>query len=122
MARGTIRQTGSMVLSDDGTIRYRGTKRTVRYRYTKCGKGWLCEVIGPFHSAVYGACSYGTKRTSAKNALRLRLACDYGYYGRLLWSSVDAADNVGRVDLRLITEGTTARPITNNVLVGSAGQ
>lgn len=121
-----IGQTGSIVLSDDGLIRARGMKRTVRYRYQpiKCGAQthWLCEVIGPFHSVMYGACSYGTKKTSAKKALVLYLGNRFGYIGRLLFSNVDASDNVGKVDFRLINEGTMARPITNNILVGSAGQ
>ncbi len=121
-----VGQTGSVVLSDDGLIRARGMKRTVRYRYQpiKCGARthWLCEVIGPFHSALYGACSYGAKRTSAKKALIRRLANEFGYIGRLLFSNTDAADNVGIVDSRTIADGTTSRPITKNVLVGSAGQ
>ncbi len=124
--RKVIGQTGSVVLSDDTIQRQIDKKRTVRYRYQsiKCGvkTHWLCEVIGPFHSALYGACSYGTKKTSAKAALIRRLANDYRYFGHLLFSDVDAGDSVGDVDFRTIADGTTSRPITKNVLVGSAGQ
>ena len=124
--RNVIGQTGSLVLSDDSIHRQIEQKRTVRYRYQKikCGvkTHWLCEVIGPFHSALYGACSYGTKRTSAKTALIRRLANDYRYLGNLLFSDVDTADKVGVVDSRLITDWMADRPITNNILVGSAGQ
>ena len=119
---GVIGQTGSIVLSDDGLMRVRGMKRTVRYRYEKMRDGWLCVVIGPFHSVMYGACSYGTKRTSAKKALVRRLGNQFCYIGRLLFSDVDAADRIGIVDDRTIADGTTSRPITKNVLVGSAGQ
>ncbi len=116
-----IGQTGSIVLSDDGLIRARGMKRTVRYRYEKMRLGWLCVVVGPFHSAMYGACSYGTKRTSAKKALVRRLGNRFGYIGRLMFSDVDAADKAGIVDIRT-TVGVAASPITRRDLVGNAGQ
>ncbi len=120
--RKVIGQTGSVVLSDDTIQRQRDEKRTLRYRYQKSRRGWLCEVIGPFHSVMYGACSYGTTRTSAKKSLIRRLGNRFGYLGRLMFSDVDEADNVGIVDSRTIADGTTSRPITKNVLVGSAGQ
>ena len=120
--RKVIGQTGSVVLSDDMLGHQRDKKRTVRYRYQKVRGGWLCEVIGPFHSALYGVNSYGTLRTSAKKALIRRLANDYRYLGHLLFSDVDAGDSVGIVDSRTIQNGDAAIPITKNVLVGSAGQ
>lgn len=117
-----IGQTGTMVLSDE-KIQYKlSKKRTVRYRYEKCPNGYLAVVIGPFHSALYGALSFGTKRTSAKKALIRRLANEYNYIGTLLFSDVDGSDTVCRIDLRLLADNTMARPITNNELVGSAGR
>ncbi len=117
-----IGQTGSTVLSDD-KIQYKlSKKRTVRYRYEKCPNGYLAVVIGPFHSALYGTCSFGTKRTSAKKALVRRLANEYNYIGTLLFSDVDESDSVGNPDLRLLADNTAARPITRNELVGSAGR
>jgi len=120
--RKVIGQTGSVVLSDDSIQRQRDKKRTLRYRYQKARNGWLCEIIGPFHSVMYGACSFGTTRTSAKKSLIRRLGNRFGYLGRLLFSDVDEADKVGVVDQRLITEWMSNSPITNNILVGSAGK
>ncbi len=109
-----IGQTGrkGAVLSD-GIVQYKKSKsRTARYWYMKIGRGWLCQINGPFHSALYGACSFGTTRRSAKKALVYRLANDYGYLGCLLFSDVDTADKVGIVDYRLVIDNMKARPIT----------
>lgn len=117
-----IGQTGTTVLSDD-TAQYKlSRKRTVRYQYAKMKCGWIAWVCAPFHSAHYGACGYGTKKTSAKRALARNLANNYGYIGRFMFSVVDEADNVGQVNLRLLDANATARPITTNELVGSAGR
>ena len=116
-----IGQTGRVVLSD-GTTQYKlSKKRTVRYRYMKYTHGYRAEVVGPFHSRTYGACSFGTKKSSAKAALKRNLSNNYGYIGIMLFSDVDEADNVGRMDERLLDENATARPITSHECCGSAG-
>lgn len=113
-----IGQSGKTVLSD-GIVQYKKSKkRTVRYWYVKCGRFWLCQVIGPFHSALYGASGFGTTRKSAKKALVVQLANRFGYLGHLLFSDVDDADNVGVVDYRLAIENMAARPIMMNDLCG----
>ena len=87
-----IGQTGRIVLSDEA-IQYKlGKKRTVRYRYVKMGKRYRAEVIGPFHSALYGAMGFGGSRTSCKAALQRRLASRFGYIGCMMYSDVDEAD------------------------------
>ena len=117
-----IGQTGRMALSDEA-IQYKlSRKRTVRYRYVKCDYGYRTEVVGPFHSVLYGACGFGTKKSLAKAALERNLANNYGYIGKMMFSDVDEADNVGRVDPRLLDENATSRPISNGELIGSAGQ
>ena len=135
---GVIGQTGRVVLSDD-VIQFKAShKKTVRYRYqlmssvkvatdnpkvdrTVCQ--WKAEVIGPFHSSLYGACSYGSTRKRSKAALQRRLMCDYRYNGVMLLSATDDADNVGNVDTRLWDQVSSGRPITKGFaeLVGSAG-
>lgn len=117
-----IGQTGSCVLSDE-KIQYKlSKKRTVRYWVRKLKSGFLAEVIGPFHSKLYGTCAYGTKRKTAKDALIGRLANDHNYIGTMLLSDTDESDTVGDFDRRLLDENAMARPITNNELVGSAGK
>lgn len=101
------------VLLSDGAIRYKLVqKRTVRYRYVKCQHGYRAEVVGPFHSALYGTGSFGTKRSSAKAALQRNLANNHGYIGHIMFSDIDDADNVGKVNRRLLDENATARPVT----------
>jgi len=118
----TVMQTGSRILSDE-RIHYKlSQKRTVRYWYVRVCDGYLAIVVSPFHSAIYGACSFGTKKTSAKKALRMRLMNDYNYIGTMLFSDVDEADTIGYVNPRLLDTNATARPITTNELVGSAGR
>lgn len=114
-----IGQTGTTVLSDE-KIQYRlDKKRTVRYNYQKLKLGWLCQVIGPFHSKLYGACSFGTKKTSAKSALERNLSVNYGYIGKMMFSDVDEADKIGgRV---YSDDDRSASPISTCVAVGSAG-
>lgn len=124
MGRGyqVIGQTGSIVLSDE-KIQYKlDKKRTVRYRYQKMPDfGWVCEVIGPFHSALYGACSFGTKKSTAKAALIRRLSTSYGYIGTLLFSDVDTSDTVG-LGRVYADDDKQAGPISTAQLVGSAGK
>lgn len=121
MRNRVIGQTGRVVLSDE-MIQYRTSKRrTVRYQYTRMKCGWIAWVCGPFHSQMYGVCSYGTKRASAKAALQHRLACDYRHNGKMMFSDVDEADNVGEVNPRLSDKNAMARPITFADAVGSAG-
>ena len=134
---GVIGQTGRIVLSDD-VIKFKAShKKTVRYRYVLMSsvkvasdKGadrtvcqWKAEVIGPFHSALYGACSFGPTRKRSKVALQRRLCNDYRYNGIMLLSAVDDADNVGNVDMRLWDQISSGRPITktHGELVGNAG-
>lgn len=122
MAKKVMGQTGRIVLSDDMIKHKASYAKTVRYRYVHMGKYWRAEVIGPFHSKLYGACSIGTKKTRAKAALKARLSDEYGYHGCMLISDVDAADNVGTVDQRLLDDRQMAYPITLGELIGSAGQ
>lgn len=117
-------QTGRTVLSDDVLQFKVSKKRTVRYRYKRVPNGFIAEVIGPFHSAFYGTCSFGTKQYRAKAALERRLGNEFGYIGCMLFSDVDDADNIGQVDLRLWDQICSGRPITktSGELVGSAGR
>ena len=111
-------QTGRSVLSDE-KIQYKlAQKRTVRYWYVKCQHGYRAEVVGPFHSALYGACGFGTKKTRAKAALERNLANNYGYIGRLIFSDVDEADKVGQ---HWPSEMTSDLPISAHEACGSAG-
>lgn len=116
MRNEVIGQTGRVVLSDDAIFRKLSQKRTVRYQYTTMGRklimAWVC---GPFHSRTYGACGFGTTRITAKAALQRNLANGYRYFGHIMFSDVDTADNVGAVDERLLDTGTIACPITCNV-------
>jgi hypothetical protein len=122
MAKSVIGQTGKTVLSDN-MIQFKASyKKTVRYRYQKMTHGWLAQVIGPFHSRLYGACSFGTLKRWAKVALKNRLGKEYGYIGTMLFSDVDTSDTVGEVDSRLLDEGQLAHPITLGELIGQAGQ
>jgi len=116
MGRQTvIGQTGTVVLSDDAIYRKQTRKRTVRYQYTKVKSGFMAWVCGPFHSRTYGVCSFGATKIQSKAALKVRLAKDYGYLGHMMFSDVDEADMVGDVDLRLLDERATARPVTCDV-------
>lgn len=92
-----IGQTGKAVLSDN-LIQYKGSrKRTVRYQYEQVGPIWLAWVCGPFHSRTYGACGFGINKPRAKAALQRNLAINYRYFGRLMFSVLDASDTVGIV-------------------------
>lgn len=116
-----IGQTGTTLLSDD-SIQYKiSRRRTVRYQYTKVGLEWCAWICGPFHSRTYGACGFGTRKCFAKAALQRGLANRFGYIGRVLFSAVDEADNVGNVNPRLLADDEIARPITFQVACGSAG-
>lgn len=120
---GVIGQTGRTVLSDDMVQFKSSHKRTVRYWYKKVKHGFMAQVIGPFHSTLYGTCSFGTKRKSARKALKRRLASDYRYHGNMMLSAVDDADNVGKVDSRAFWQvpGLSIAK-TPTELIGSAGQ
>lgn len=116
-----IGQTGTTVLSDEKIFFKIAKKREVRYWYVKCQHGYRAEVVGPFHSALYGTCGFGTKKSTAKVALQRNLANNRGYIGRMIISDVDEADNVGIVDERLLDANATARPITRHDACASAG-
>lgn len=120
---GVMGQTGRVVLSDTMLQFKSGRAKTVRYNYVRVPNGFLCQVIGPFHSALYGACSFATRKFRAKAALQRRLANDYRYFGCMMFSDVDDADNVGNVDLRLWDQISSGRPITKTPgeLIGTAG-
>lgn len=120
--RVVIGQTGTTVLSDEKIQFKLDKKRTVRYRYVRNGScGYRAEVVGPFHSRLYGACSFGMKRTSAKNALARRLANSYGYIGTMLFSDRDESDTVGLTRV-YSDDDRKGGPISNAQLVGSAGR
>lgn len=122
MAHNVIGQTGRAVLSDD-SIKFKASyKKTVRFWYVKMRIGWLAVVIGPFHSRLYGASSYGTSKDLAEAALQRRLGNEYGYIGLMLFSDVDTSDTVGEVNSRLLDDRQLAHPISIGELVGSAGQ
>ena len=107
-----IGQTGRVVLSDSAINRKLSRKRTVRYQYSKLGrKRWAAWVCGPFHSRTYGAHGFGATKMQSKVALQRHLANSYGYFGHLMFSDVDESDTVGEVDVRLLDNGATARPI-----------
>lgn len=117
-----IGQTGTTILSDE-KIQYKlSKKRTVRYRYEKVPCGYRAVVVGPFHSALYGACSFGTTKRAAKKALIGRLMTCYNYVGTMLFSDQDEWDTVCGVDYRLLDDNAMARPITVHELVASAGR
>lgn len=124
MKRTVIGQTGSgkIALSDESIAYKMSQKRTARYRYERCGSGWIAVVIGPFHSRLYGANSYGTKRSVALDALKRSLANNYSYIGRLMLSAIDDADDIGRCDQRLLDVNVSARPKTKHELCGASGQ
>lgn len=110
MRQRVIGQTGSIVLSDESIQRKQEKKRTVRYRYVKMGKNsYRAEVISPFHKDIYGACSFGTTRQSAKKALQRHLRNSYRYMGSLLFSDVDAANDIYRTVSRSRTLVGVAR-------------
>jgi len=124
-------QTGRVVLSEEA-IQYKlSKKRTVRYWYVKCAHGYRAEVVGPFHSRTYGACSFGTTKKRAKVALERNLGNNYGYIGKLMFSDVDEADTIGlspaevwhraNNDEREALKNADARPITAHDACGSAG-
>lgn len=117
-----IGQTGTTVLSDEKRQYNLAKRRTVRYWYVKRPHGYRVEVIGPFHSALYGACGFGTKRSSAKAALQRNLANNYRYIGTMLVSNKDESDTVGIVNERLLDDNATTRPITFQDAVAIAGQ
>jgi len=97
-------------------------RRALRYRYVKMKVGYRAEVVGPFHSAMYGTCSFGTKRKSAKAALQRRLVCEFGFIGTLRIVGRDESDTVGIVNKALINENASGGPIGWTDLVGKAGK
>lgn len=96
------------------------TKRAVRYMMIRMWRGYYrADVVGPFHSALYGVCGFGTTRAKAKIALQRNLANNHGFIGSVLLTTKDEADSVG---VRYPNEMTADRPITLLEAVGSAGQ
>jgi len=116
MGRNVIGQTGKMTLSEDGVLYNVSKKRTVRYWYKKHKVGsrtfWYAEVIGPFHSRLYGTCAFGTTKARAKVALKDVLGREHGYLGHLLLSDTDTSDTVGTFDQRLLDQAIQNVPIT----------
>lgn len=108
-----IGQTGRSVLSDE-TIQYaRDKRRTLKYwlhRSYRSGR-WTVDIIGPFHSPMYGVCGSGSDKKTAMSDILRRLANEYGYIGRLMLSDIDESDTVGIVNRRLLSEGDKAIPI-----------
>jgi len=131
MSSAVIGQTGSVVLSDDSVWHPVSQKRAVRYRIVGRNARYRAEVIGPFHSRLYGACSYGTTKDRAKVALKNRLMNSYGYHGFMLLSGVDESDTVGlsAVEIwhrannpqREALKNLIPAPITLREAIGSAG-
>jgi len=107
--RHVIGQTGSTVLSHDAIKRKRSQRRTIRYRYRKIvGQGYIAEVIGPFHSAIYGAIAFGTSRKRARSELIRLVGNRFGYLGHVMLSDIDSADLVGIIDPRLVADNAVA--------------
>lgn len=127
MGHEVIGQTGSVVLSDDLVNRQQAQKRTIRYRYVQIKTlskttglyypGWLCEVIGPFHDAVYGIMCYGTTAPRSKGALKEYLSDNFGYHANLMLSDDDTSDTVGKVDRRLLNYNPMSGPICARALL-----
>lgn len=106
--------------SDEKNDYRSSTKRAVRYMITRMWRSWYrADIVGPFHSALYGVCGFGTTRAMAKVALQHNLANNYGFIGSVLLTVKDEADNVGD---RYPDEMTPERPITLLEAVGSAGR
>ena len=105
MRNAVIGQTGRGTLSDDTLFHKQSAKRTVRYRHTKIRiKGhvyYRTDVVGPFHSRLYGVSVIRTKKSRSKAALQDLLARSYGYFGRIMLSDVDDADVIGLSPLEL---------------------
>jgi hypothetical protein len=85
-------------------------------------KSYRAEVVGPFHSKLYGCCSFGRSKASAKARLKNNLARNFGFIGTMLLSDKDEADTVGYPDKDLIGPDTSASPISFQELCGAAGQ
>ena len=127
MGHEVIGQTGSVVLSDDLVNRQQAKKRTIRYRYVQIKtlskvtglyySGWMCEVIGPFHDAVYGTMCYGTTAPRSKAALKAYLSDNFGYHANLMLSDDDTSDTVGKVDRRLLDYSPMSGPICARALL-----
>lgn len=101
------------------------TKRAVRYRYVamfNSTRQYRAEIIGPFHSALYGLCGFGTTKARAKAELKRNLANNHGFIGTMLVSDKDEADTVGLLDRDLIDAHTSPCPISFQDLIGAAGQ
>jgi hypothetical protein len=112
-------------------------KRAVRYWYvltirTKHGNRYRAEIVGPFHSRLYGTCSYGATKALAKARLKATLANDYGFLGTMLLANKDESDTVGLSASELLRRTnnvqrkvlphSSRRPISALEAVGSAGQ
>lgn len=98
------------------------TKRAVRFWYVKMGFGYRAEIVGPFHSQLYGACAFGRSKVSCKARLKQQLARNFGFIGSMLMSDRDEADTVGLPDLSHADPNVSASPITLQELCGTAGQ
>lgn len=96
------------------------TKRAVRYMIVRMGRNnYRADIVGPFHSTLYGVCGFGTTRAMAKVELKRNLANNYGFIGSVLLTTKDEADNVG---VWYSDEMTPERPITLLEACGSAGR
>lgn len=121
MRHQVMGQTGTTVLSDDTIMYKKEQKRTVRYQYQKVKHGWMCVVVGPFHSRTYGVNGFGTTKSRSKVELERRLANDYRYLGNLMFSDQDESDTVGIPDSRLWELWVRNCPISRSEAVGTAG-
>jgi hypothetical protein len=97
-------------------------RRAVRFWYMKTPWGYRAEIVGPFHSKLYGMCAFGRSKVSAKAQLKSRLARNFGFIGTMLLSDKDEADTVGLPDRNATDSNTSACPITLQELCGAAGQ
>ena len=99
--KGILGQTGKTVLSVALIHRKRSKRKTVRYQFMRIGNGWAAWVCGPFSHRLYGQSAIGysryasTAKRHAKKLLTDRLAREFGYFGRLMYSDLDESDIVG---------------------------
>lgn len=110
------------VVSDEKSAVKFGRRCAVRYRYVKTCGLYRAEVIGPFHSKLYGACAFGRSKVSAKVRLKHQLERNFGFIGAMLLSDKDEADTVGYPDVDLVRPNASASPINHQDLCGTAGQ
>lgn len=119
-------------VSNESTTYKSARKRAVQFWYVRVSAGYRAEVVGPFHSVLYGTCSFGRTRASAKARLKSNLARNHGFVGSMVLTNEDDADNVGLSIAEVWRRAnniereemfaTSTGPISFQELCGAAGQ